>query len=48
MGYFSFGGSTVVLIFDSSIFKINQDLLENTKLNLETYIKMGEEIAIEN
>ena len=48
MGYFSFGGSTVVLIFDSDIFKINQDLLENTKSNLETYIKMGEEIAIEN
>ncbi|MCG6189825.1 archaetidylserine decarboxylase [Maribellus maritimus] len=48
MGYFSFGGSTVVLIFDPDIFKINQDLLENSKANLETFVKMGEEIAIEN
>lgn len=45
MGYFAFGGSTVVLLFNSSKFKIDEDLLENTKNNLETYVKMGEQIA---
>lgn len=45
MGYFAFGGSTIVLLFKSSDFKINADLLNNTKANIETYVKMGEEIA---
>lgn len=45
MGYFAFGGSTVVLLFDSKHFKINADLLQNTKNNLETFLHMGEQIA---
>lgn len=45
MGYFAFGGSTVVLLFDPNYFKLDKDLLDNTKNNLETYLKMGEQIA---
>ncbi|WP_338812134.1 archaetidylserine decarboxylase [Bernardetia sp. Wsw4-3y2] len=45
MGYFAFGGSTIVLLFDSTHFKIDEDLLQNTKNDLETYVKMGEKIG---
>lgn len=45
MGYFAFGGSTVVLLFESDYFKIDEDLLQNTKNNTETFLKMGEQIA---
>ena len=45
MGYFAFGGSTVVLIFDSKHFKIDADLLLNTKNNIETYLHMGDQLA---
>jgi phosphatidylserine decarboxylase len=45
MGYFAFGGSTVVLFFDSKYFKIDEDLLKNTKNNIETFLHMGEQIA---
>lgn len=47
MGYFAFGGSTVVLLFNSKYFKIDEDLLKNTQNNTETYLKMGEQIASE-
>lgn len=45
MGYFAFGGSTVVLLFQSNNIKINSDLLKNTKSNMETFVRMGEQIA---
>jgi phosphatidylserine decarboxylase len=45
MGYFAFGGSTVVLLFNSNSFQLDKDLLENTKNKLETYVKMGEKIG---
>jgi phosphatidylserine decarboxylase len=45
MGYFAFGGSTVVLLFNSNHFKIDEDLLQNTKNNVETFLQMGEQIA---
>lgn len=47
MGYFAFGGSTVVLLFNPTKFKIDHDLLTNTQNNLETYVKMGEKIGSE-
>ncbi|SFU39594.1 phosphatidylserine decarboxylase [Pustulibacterium marinum] len=46
MGYFAFGGSTVVMLFNSKDFEISPDLLENTKNKLETYVKMGETIGV--
>ncbi|MXV38051.1 phosphatidylserine decarboxylase [Flavobacteriaceae bacterium Ap0902] len=44
-GYFKFGGSTVVLLFEKNKIKIDQDLLNNTSKGLETTIRMGEKIA---
>ena len=44
-GYFKFGGSTVILIFDNSKIKWNADLLKNTSDGLETLIRQGETIA---
>lgn len=45
MGYFAFGGSTIVVLFDRQKLKIDSDILENTKNRIETFVKMGEKIA---
>lgn len=45
MGYFAFGGSTVVMLVDRNKVKIDQDLLDNTRNNMETAVKMGERIG---
>lgn len=45
-GYFAFGGSTLVLLFEKDKVAIDEDLLENTRKGLETTILMGEKIAI--
>lgn len=45
-GYFKFGGSTVVLLFEKDHINIDSDLLINTSKGLETTIKMGEKIAV--
>lgn len=47
MGYFAFGGSTVVLLFNPNSFELDNDLIENTKNKLETFVKMGEKIGRE-
>jgi len=46
MGYFGFGGSTVVMLMDKTKIKIDSDILENTKNKIETAVKMGERIGI--
>ena len=45
-GYFKFGGSTVILLFEKDKITIDEDLLKNSTNNLETTIKIGERIAI--
>lgn len=45
-GYFKFGGSTVVLLFEKDQIKIDSDLLINSSTGLETTVKMGEQIAV--
>lgn len=45
MGYFAFGGSTVVMLIDNQHFTIDKDILENTKNNIETAVVMGETIG---
>lgn len=47
-GYFSFGGSTIVLVFEKDKIKIDEDILKNTKDEIETRIYMGEKFANEN
>lgn len=44
-GYFKFGGSTVVLLFENSRIRIDEDLLVNTSKGYETTVKMGERIG---
>jgi len=44
-GYFRFGGSTVVLLFEKNKIRIDEDLLINTLKGYETVIKEGERIG---
>lgn len=44
-GYFKFGGSTVILFFEADKVKIDEDILEQTKLGYESYVLMGERIG---
>lgn len=44
-GYFKFGGSTVILFFKKDIVKIDEDIVEQTKLGYETKVLMGEKIG---
>ena len=44
-GYFKFGGSTVILIFDNDRMQWDADLLENTRNGYETLIRCGENIG---
>lgn len=44
-GYFKFGGSTVVLFFKKASIKIDEDILEQTRLGYETKVLMGEKIG---
>lgn len=45
-GYFLFGGSTVIVIGEKGKWKPSQDMLENTQKGIETYIKLGDEVAV--
>ncbi len=44
-GYFAFGGSTLVLLFEEGRITFDDDLILNTKKGLETFVRMGENIA---
>ncbi len=44
-GYFAFGGSTIVLLFEQNTIKFSQDIVTNTKNGFETLLKMGETIG---
>lgn len=46
-GYFLFGGSTCILVFEKDKIQIDEDIIENTKNGIETRIYMGEKIAHE-
>jgi len=45
-GFFKFGGSTVVLLFEKDKIIIDEDLLKNTSSGMETEVRMGEKIAL--
>ncbi|SEA17065.1 phosphatidylserine decarboxylase [Flavobacterium gillisiae] len=45
-GYFKFGGSTVVLLFEKNKINIDADLLSNTLKGIETSAKQGERIGV--
>ena len=44
-GYFLFGGSTIVIIIKDNILEIDQDILNNSSINMETKVKQGEKVA---
>ncbi|WBX70706.1 archaetidylserine decarboxylase [Tenacibaculum retecalamus] len=46
MGYFAFGGSTIVLLVDKDKLTIDADIIKNTKNRIETFVKMGEKIGL--
>lgn len=42
LGYFKFGGSTIVLLFEKDKIKIQNKFLENSKKGFETQVKFGQ------
>ncbi|CDO97490.1 unnamed protein product [Coffea canephora] len=46
LGYFSFGGSTVICVFEKVRIKIDEDLLENSERSLETLVSVGLQLGI--
>lgn len=45
-GYFEFGGSTIVLLFKEKQVIIDQDIVEQSKLNNEIKVSLGEKIGV--
>ena len=45
-GFFKFGGSCVITLFEPGRIVFDQDLLENTAKGLETYARMGERLGV--
>ncbi|WP_244611445.1 phosphatidylserine decarboxylase [Candidatus Phytoplasma sacchari] len=45
-GFFSFGGSTVILLIKKNIISFNTKILKNTSLNINTKVRIGEKIGI--
>ena len=44
-GHFLFGGSTVILMGEEGRWRPSDDMLENTKKGVETYIKLGDTVG---
>jgi phosphatidylserine decarboxylase len=44
-GYFLFGGSTVILMGEKGLWKPSNDIIQNTKNGIETYLHLGQEVA---
>jgi phosphatidylserine decarboxylase len=45
-GYFKFGGSCVITLFQKGRVKFADDVLRNTEAGLETYARMGDRLGI--
>ncbi|KAG0186490.1 hypothetical protein DFQ28_007720 [Apophysomyces sp. BC1034] len=45
LGYFAFGGSTLVVIWQKDMIKFDNDLLENAEKPLETLVRVGNHIG---
>ncbi|XP_057965569.1 phosphatidylserine decarboxylase proenzyme 2-like [Malania oleifera] len=45
-GYFSFGGSTVICVFEKDMIEIDEDLLANSARSLETLVSVGMKLGI--
>ncbi|CAF2156781.1 unnamed protein product [Rotaria magnacalcarata] len=45
LGYFAYGGSTIVIVFKAGMIKWDDDLQHNSKNSMETLVRMGEHIG---
>lgn len=45
MGYFAFGGSTLVIVFGQGRLKLDEDLLQNSEKAIETLVRVGMRIG---
>ncbi|CAF2583192.1 unnamed protein product [Rotaria sp. Silwood2] len=45
LGYFAYGGSTIVIVFKAGMVKWDDDLRHNSKNSMETLVRMGEHIG---
>jgi len=45
-GYFTFGGSTVLLFFEPNTIVFDQDLIENSKKCVETLVKVNTRLGV--
>ncbi|KAI7041052.1 hypothetical protein KC335_g16871 [Hortaea werneckii] len=45
LGYFKFGGSTILLLFEPGVMKYDDDLVDNSNGALETLIRVGSSIG---
>ena len=45
-GYFEYGGSTIVLLFEEGKVSLDNDILEQSKLGIETKVSIGEKIGV--
>ncbi|KAM1248350.1 hypothetical protein ACFX2J_044174 [Malus domestica] len=45
-GYFSFGGSTVICVFEKDAIEIDEDLLSNSARSLETLVSVGMKLGV--
>ncbi|TCD65978.1 hypothetical protein EIP91_001970 [Steccherinum ochraceum] len=48
LGYFAYGGSTIVAIFPKGMLKFDDDLVKNSQSPIETYVKVGYSIGTAN
>jgi len=46
MGYFAFGGSSIVVLLEKDALKVDKDILENTINRVETAVIFGEQIGV--
>jgi phosphatidylserine decarboxylase len=44
-GYFLFGGSTVIIVGEKGKWKPSNDIIQNTKNKMETYLHLGTTVA---
>ncbi|MCQ2565859.1 MAG: phosphatidylserine decarboxylase [Clostridia bacterium] len=45
-GYFEFGASSILLIFEKDKVRVDEDLLKNTEAGYETLVKLGERVGV--
>jgi phosphatidylserine decarboxylase len=45
-GYFLFGGSTVIVLGEKGIWRPSKDIVTNTSNGMETYLQLGQEVAV--